>query len=208
MDNEKNKNWTSFIHSVQAIAQSGLAYAENPYEKERYEQLIDLASKMYSKLTKLDLSQIKKALQTEEGYITPKICVRGLCLENDNILLVKETANDRWSLPGGWADVGLSAAENMQKEMKEETGFDCDIKRLLAFWDKEKHEHPPHWPHTYIACFLCEKISGEKKLSHEISAIDFFPLDKLPTLCTHRVTKNQIQRLIEISKRDLATDFD
>ncbi len=209
MDSKKQqKNWLHFVREVQAIAQSGLAYVKNPYEKERYDQLLALVSEQYQAMTGLDLSQVKASLQNEQGYATPKLCVRGLCLEGDKVLLVKETANDLWSLPGGWADVNLSPAENMLKEMQEETGFTCRIKRMLALWDKLKHPHPPHWPHTCMVYFWCEKISGEKTVSHEISAIDYFSLNNLPPLCPHRVTEKQIITLIHIAKNNLPVSFD
>lgn len=196
------------MQEIQSIAQIGLAYGKDVYDKERYEQLMSLVCGAYSDITGEKEIKIAKTLFNEVGYATPKLCVRGLVRKKDKILLVREREEGLWSLPGGWAEVNLSPAESLVKEVKEETGFDCTITSLLAFWDKQKHAHPPHWPHTYLIFFLCELTGGKKKTSHEISGVDYFSLDKLPALSTHRVTEEQIKTLVQIAQKDSAPAFD
>lgn len=201
-------DWLPFVQSIQAIAQTGISYAKDIYDKERYQEILDIVSKKYANITGAESAKVKAALFNEIGYATPKICVRGLCIKDNKILLVKEREEGLWSLPGGWADVNLSPTESLLKEIKEETGYNANVLRMLAFWDKRMHEHPPHWPHTYLAFYHFEVVSGSRTTSYEISEIEYFDLAELPDLSTHRVTQAQIQTLISIIKNNLPTACD
>ncbi len=201
-------DWLSFMQSLQSLAQTGIAYAKDEYDRERYQEILKLVSGQYAVVTGADTNTICATLFNEIGYATPKICVRGVICEEDKILLVKERAEALWSLPGGWAEVNLSPSQSLVKEVKEETGFNCNVARLLAFWDKQMHEHPPHWPHTYLAFYHCQLTGGELTVSHEISEVKFFSLDELPQLSLHRVTPKQIQDLYLMVKENLDPRFD
>lgn len=196
------------MQEVQAIAQTGLSYGKDVYDKERYEQLLNLVSRHYAEVTGEEQDVIRKALFSEVGYATPKICVRGVALNNEQVLLVKERSEGLWSLPGGWTEVNLSPSESLIKEIKEETGFESKVTRLLAFLDKQKHDHPKHWPHTYIAFYQYEVTGGVMQTSHEISEIGYFDLDDLPPLSTHRVTASQLQCLSDCIKSGSPAFFD
>ena len=144
----------------------------------------------------------------EIEYATPKICVRAFIYQDREVLLVKERSEELWSLPGGWTDVNLSPTESIIKEVKEETGLNCNVERLLTFWDKHMHDHPPHWPHTYLAFYLCRVYSGIFQTSHELSEVAYFDIDNLPELSTHRVTQKQIKKLMVIAKNSEEVSFD
>lgn len=204
----KSIDWLSFMQEVQAIAQTGLSYGKDVYDKERYEQLLNLVTQHYAEVSGEEQAVIQKALSREVGYATPKICVRGLALSNEQVLLVKEREECLWSLPGGWTEVNLSPAESLMREIKEETGFDSKVTRLLAFFDKQKHDHPKHWPHTYIAFYEYEVTGGIMQTSHEISEIGYFDLDDLPPLSTHRVTEEQLKSLSELIKTGAPALYD
>ena len=113
-----------------------------------------------------------------------------------------------WALPGGWADVNESPSEAVIRETKEETGYDVSAIKLLALWDKLKHDHPPQWPPTYKCFFHCKIISGQPNKNLEISEQAFFDLDNLPLLSTHRVTEKQLVRLYELVFNPQETQFD
>lgn len=196
------------LRQIEAIAHSGLAYVKDVYDKERYEELLALAAEEYSELSGVDLASIKANLSQYKGYATPKLCVRGVILKEDRVLMVKERQVDKWSLPGGWADVNLSPKESMIKEIKEETGFDCEVIRLVALWDKLKHDHPPSWPHVVSAFFHAEITAGEIALSHEISEVDYFTLNNLPDVCPHRINPKQIHNAVTIIREKRSTAFD
>jgi ADP-ribose pyrophosphatase YjhB (NUDIX family) len=200
--------WLKWLAEMQAIAQSGLTYATNEYDKERYLKLRERVTELAAHCADNDINDMQKCLSVDVGYATPKIDVRAYILQENRVLLVKERSDDLWSLPGGWADVNESPSEAVIREAKEETGYDTSAVRLLALWDKLKHDHPPQWPHAYKCFFYCNILGGEARENLEISAIDFFDLSDLPPLSTHRVTEKQLLRLYTLATQAQPAQFD
>ena len=123
--------------------------------------------------------------------------------------MVKETIDGKWSLPGGWCDVGLSAKENCEKEVFEEAGLIVKAKRLIAVFDKHHHSHPPDIYHAYKLFFQCEEVGGEINSGMETSEVNFFEIDNLPPLSVERNTAFQIEKAFEIAlDTSLPTVFD
>lgn len=201
-------DWLKWISEVQSIAQAGLTYSDNPFDKERYVQLRDLIAELAAHRSGKAVSDVVNIFALEKGYTTPKIDVRAFILNQGRVLLVKERSDGRWSLPGGWADVNESASEAVIRETKEETGFDVSAIKLLALWDKLKHDHPPEWPHAYKCFFYCEITGGNAQENLEISDVNFFDLNKLPSLSIARITAKQIARLSELVANSQSTQFD
>ncbi|WP_250454307.1 NUDIX hydrolase [Caballeronia sp. ATUFL_M2_KS44] len=191
-----------------ALAQTGLHYATSPFDKERYEEIEVIAHAQLAELASMDIGRVTELFAQESGYANPKLDVR-CAVFNDagGILLVKETADGRWSLPGGWADVGLSPAENAAKEVREESGYCVDIVRLLAVWDMAKHAHPPSMFHIWKLVFLGQVTGKESVLGQETSAAEFFDVDHLPALSLGRVLPQQLARLRHLREHRQA-DFD
>ena len=198
-----------WCREVQAIAQNGLAYSENPYDLERYEQLRDLAAQILSSKTDMNLQFFRDLFKQESGYATPKIDVRGGVFQNKKILLVKEQSDGLWTLPGGWADINDSPSEAVMREIKEEAGIETRCLKLVALFDRNKHPHPPMYFHTYKAFFICEHIKGTPIAGADTSDVGYFSEGHYPDLSTSRVTENQINILFE-HHRDMAlpTEFD
>lgn len=203
-----NFNWLKWTSEIQAIAQSGLTYANNEFDKERYVRLKEIIAELAAHCSGNQLNDIVNIFALEKGYATPKIDVRSFILKESKLLLVKERSDSLWTLPGGWADVNESPSEAVIRETKEETGYDVSAIKLLALWDKLKHDHPPQWPHAYKCFFYCEIISGEPTENLEISELDFFDIHNLPLLSTHRVTAKQLTRLYDLVENPQATQFD
>jgi ADP-ribose pyrophosphatase YjhB (NUDIX family) len=198
-----------WVREMQAISQNGLTYTKDIYDEERYRQLSELTMQMISSYSDYQGERIGKLFLDEVGYATPKLDVRALIFNDDkDILLVKENQDGLWALPGGWADVNLSPKESIKKEVKEETGLSVNVVKLLALWDKLKHDYPPHWPHTYKCFFLCGEVSGELLPNHEVSEVNYFNVDFLPELSTHRITKEQINKLIHLIATNAPTVCD
>ncbi|MCB0307182.1 MAG: NUDIX domain-containing protein, partial [Calditrichaeota bacterium] len=154
-------------------------------------------------------AQIVDILRREAGYPTPKVDVRGAVFRNNQILLVRERSDGRWTLPGGWADVNETPAECVVKEVREESGYHTRAVKLLAVWDKSQHSHPEHFFHTYKLFFRCEITGGAPAESLETDGVDFFNEDNLPPLSTDRTTPEQIRRMfVHYRNPDLATEFD
>lgn len=205
---QKNLKWLKWISEIQSIAQAGLTYTENKFDKERYLRLRAIAAELAAEQTKNALDEVLELFSLEKGYTTPKLDVRAFITQEQKVLLVKERADSLWSLPGGWADVNESPSESIIRETKEETGYEVRVLKLLALWDKLKHDHPPQWPHIYKCFFHCQITAGEAKENIEVSELGFFDINDLPPLSLHRVTARQIIRLNELVIKPEATQFD
>ncbi len=186
------EKWLELIIEIQSLAQNGLAYTNNVYDKERFERLRDISAEMLSMKSDLSLEKVKDLFCNEKGYQTPKLDTRAVIFKDDKILLVKEN-NGTWSLPGGWVDVLESVASNTVKEAKEETGLDVVPKRIIAIQDRNKHNKPIY---AYGICkifVLCEVIGGKFEKNIETIEKNYFSLDELPLLAEAKTNKEQIE---------------
>ncbi len=200
--------WVEWGQRLQSIAQIGLTFCDNTFDIERYKQIQQIAAEMISDHTNQTPELILDYFNKETGYATPKVDTRGVVFKEDKILLVRERLDNKWTLPGGWADVCSSPSENVVREIFEESGYQTNTKRLLAVYDRALHGHKPDLPyHIYKMFFLCELIGGEAKTSIETSEIDFFGKDEIPELSNTRITEKQIQRMFELKDLNI-TDFD
>jgi ADP-ribose pyrophosphatase YjhB (NUDIX family) len=202
--------WLEWARRLQALGQNGLAYCKDPYDRERYQEIWQLAIEMMAKGAGLSDSTALAALfKNEEGYATPKIDIRAAVFDQERILLVKEREDGLWTLPGGWADVGDAPSFAAVREVKEESGYDIEIKKLAAVYDRDKHDHPPMAYHVYKFFFIGELCGGEAQNSLETSGVDFFGENDLPQLSVARVTPSQIEHMF-VHHRNLAlpTTFD
>ena len=202
-------NWLKWARQLQAIAQSGLTYTRNPFETERYKQVREIAVEMMVAHSDLETNKVRDLFASETGYATPKTDVRGVVFRDDKILLVKELRDGRWTLPGGWADVGDSPAGATVREVFEESGYRTRAVKLLACYDRNKHGHPPSGFHIYKLFFQCELVGGEPADSHETGGAAFFHENEIPDLSLPRVTPVQIARFFEHYRHpEWPTDFD
>lgn len=200
--------WLQIAQQLQSIAQAGLTYSKDKYDLERFDQIKELSKNIIGEYSELSLEKIDQIFGLEEGYLTPKVDVRGVVFREEKILLVKETIDNKWSLPGGWADVGYTASEVVKKEVQEESGLHVDVTRLLAVLDKKCHAHPPDIYYVYKMFFLCKEVGGQLTGSMETSEARFFSLDDLPELSTGRVTKKQIEMMFELKDESAKVLFD
>ncbi|MBP5975609.1 NUDIX hydrolase [Brasilonema sp. CT11] len=201
--------WLEWTQKLQAIAQNGLTFTENPYDIERYKVLQAIAAEIMSTYSNVEHSYILDLFAREVGYATPKVDVRGAVFRDNTILLVKERQDGCWTLPGGWADIGDSPSEVAVREIFEESGYQTRAIKLLAVYDRNRQGHPPHAHYVYKLFFLCELVGGSPSASIETEEVDFFPEDNIPELSLGRVTPAQITRLFQHYRNpDLPTDFD
>ena len=155
------------------------------------------------------MAQAKGFWEGDEGYVTPKVDVRGGIFEDDRVLLVRERSDGRWTLPGGWVDINDSPSGAVVREIREESGYQARAVKLAALIDKRRHPHPPGIHHIYKLFFLCERIGGAPATSNETDAVQFFPVRALPELSTGRVLASQIERLHQHQLHpELPTYFD
>jgi ADP-ribose pyrophosphatase YjhB (NUDIX family) len=207
--------WLLWARKLQALAQSGLAYTQNPFETERYHAVREVACEMLAAHSGLSIEHVRDLFDSEGGYATPKVDVRGVVFRDepetgrDSILLVRELRDGLWTLPGGWADVGDSPAQATVREVLEESGYETRAVKLLACYDRNKHGHPAYGFHIYKLFFECELIGGEPTESVETADAAFFCEDEVPALSLPRVTPEQLARFFAHHRHpEWPTDFD
>jgi len=204
--------WLDWATRLQAIAQIGLAYTRDPYDRERFEQVRAVAVEMMAAGSDASGERIAELFAGERGYATPKVDVRGVVFDDaGRLLLVREREDGRWTLPGGWADVLESPREAVVKEVREESGFEVRPVKLLAVLDYNRQAHePPRAVSIYKVFLRCEITGGGARADTlETSDVGFFAEDALPPLSLSRTTPAQTRRLFEHYRRpDLPADFD
>ena len=203
-------DWFKIAAELKTISQAGRCFAKDGYELSRHERLEEICAEILAAHTDLDVDEIKQMLQSDMGYPTPKVDCRGVAFRDDKILLVKEIADGGWTLPGGWCDVGMTPSENVAREFWEESGFEVDVKRLLAVYDRDKQGHtPPYLFNIYKMFFLCEITGGEATVSNETSDVRFFAEDEIPALSVGRTLPHQIELFFKQYRDEtIPVDFD
>lgn len=193
--------WLAAVKRILALSQTGLAFQPGDYDRERYEEIRQISTELLANMSDAPVEQIITLLPREIGYVTPKVDIRAVIFRGtDEILMVQEKIdNDRWTLPGGWADVGYTPFEVAVKEVSEETGLHVDPVRLLAVFDKSKHDHPEEPWYVYKFFILCHITGGEiLEQTTETSGVSWVKFDELPNLdlSVNRVTYAQIVQLL------------
>jgi ADP-ribose pyrophosphatase YjhB (NUDIX family) len=192
-----------------ALSQTGLHFTTEEYDRERYREIGDIATRLLEVNVEVGAQAVRQAWFVEDGYATPKMDVRGAIFRDDRVLLVRERADGQWTLPGGWADINDTPSSAILKEIEQESGFTARVTKLAAVYDRNKHNHPKYLFHSWKMFFLCEITGGEARTSYETTAVEFFPPDQLPELSTGRSNAEQIRRMYEYHQHpDWPTEFD
>lgn len=199
-----------WARKVQSIAQIGLEYAKDAYDRERYEELRDLAAEMMEEASDLPKGRWLDIFRKETGYATPKVDVRGAVFRDGKVLLSREASDGCWSLPGGWADVNDPPSKAVERELREETGYEVRCTKLAAVLDRDLHYNEDKRPyHSYKLMFLCEIIGEAGDLDHDILETQFFPVDDLPPLSLQRTLPMHIELMHRhVLNPGLPTQFD
>lgn len=177
---------------IQSIAQAGLFYGHDVFDKERYERLRQIAAEMMETKTDLSMEKVRDLFCSDVGYQTPKVDTRGAIFQEDKLLLVQE-ADGRWSLPGGWCEYNLSPMQNVIKEVREEAGLDVKVVRLIAALDRDQHNQPPYAYGVTKLFYLCEAVGGEFTPNIETLASGYFAEDELPEMSVPRCSLDQVK---------------
>src|SRR5699024_6846843 len=191
--------WLQWARRIQAISQSGLHFSKNAYDIERYEELKQISAEIIANYSEFDMKAVNNLFALEKGYQTPKMAVRGAVFKDNKILLVRERIDDRWSLPEGFCEVGVSPSENVIKEIQVESGYDVKAQQLLAVLDMHKHDHAPQLYQYYKSFMRGGIIGGKLTASLEAKDVHVFSKDHLPKLSTGRNTEAQIHMLFEFN---------
>ena len=195
------EKWLEWAIELQSLAQAGLTYGKDIYDKERYERIRDISAEILSHKTDISIEKVKDLFCNEIGYQTPKLDTRAAIFENGKILLVKEN-NGKWSVPGGWVDVNVSVKENTIKEVKEEAGLDVSADKIIAVQDRTKHNLPVY---AYGVCkvfVLCSVLGGQFQENIETTEFKYFNEDEIPKLAEEKNTIEQVKMCFKAYKSE------
>ncbi len=188
--------WLVVGRELKAIAQIGLTFSQDAFDRQRYERIRELSAALIAKGSDGDAAKVLELFQREAGYATPKVDVRGAVFREGRVLMVREVSDGGWTLPGGWADA-------------EESGFQARATKLAAVHDYRKRNRLRPIDSIYKMFFICELVGGSARPSHETSDVGFFSRSELPTLSAGRTTAEQIELMFRHAERpDLPTEFD
>ena len=187
-----NEQWLQWAVELQSLAQAGLTYGKDVYDRERYERIREISAEILSHMSDIPTETVTDLFCNETGYQTPKLDTRAAIFRDGKILLVCEE-NGTWSLPGGWCDVNISVGENTIKEVKEEAGLDVVAQSIIAVQDRAKHNLPVY---AYGICkifVLCSLVGGSFRENIETTGFEYFAENNLPALATEKNTAEQIR---------------
>jgi ADP-ribose pyrophosphatase YjhB (NUDIX family) len=201
--------WFTWAQQLQAIAQSGLHYTENVFDRERFEQIREISLHMLAAQSDLSIEQLRDIFTPEEGYATPKVDVRGVVFRNGKLLMVKELSDGLWTLPGGWVDINEPPSLAVEREVFEESGYRVKARKIAAVFDRNSHPHPPYLFHVFKHFILCDLLGGSPTTSIETGGAEFYGLAELPPLSVARTTLDEIETMFQhLANPARPTDFD
>jgi ADP-ribose pyrophosphatase YjhB (NUDIX family) len=192
--NHQTSKWMDWAREIFSLSQSGLTYSGNPYDIERYKRLQEITAEIIADRSEITKEMALQSFSMQAGYITPKVDVRGAVVRDGKILLIQERADDRWAMPGGWADLGNTPASVAEREVWEESGFRVKAEKVVAVLDANRVE-PFEFYHAYKIIFLCRLLEGEPRTSYETLAVDFFDPAQLPPLSSYRTNEAMVQEV-------------
>ena len=193
---------------LQFIAQAGLTYTKDPFDKERFERVREIAAEIMSLQSGLSLAKVKDLFCNETGFQTPKLDTRAAIFKDNKILLVEEN-DGTWSMPGGWVDVMETVKSNTVKEVKEEAGLDVEAVQVIALHDRNLHNQPPYAYNVCKVFVLCEVKGGCFHPNIETVGSGYFGLDELPPLSVDKNSYQQIEMCFTArSDKDWQVEFD
>ncbi len=202
-------NWLIWAQKLDALAQVGLSFTQNPFDIDRYQKIREISAEIISSYSRIEAKEIRDLLDHQAGYATPKIDVRGVVFQDQKLLLVKELIDGGWTLPGGWVDVNEPLSRAVEREVWEESGFTVKARRLLAVYDRNQHGFPPYIFHILKIYVLCDLIEGSPAASIETGGADFFSEDAMPELSLARTTPEVIRRMYDLYRNpDAPAEFD
>jgi len=156
----------ALLDELRTIAANGLEYADDPYDRERYERVEALVAEYYGRTLDLPAADVRERLADDFGHVTPKVGATGAVVDGEGRLLTMQRPGGEWCLPGGHADPGEGPAETVVREVREETGLDVRPVELVDAYELPAGAgYDPHGAVTLL--YLCDRVGGDLELSHE-----------------------------------------
>ena len=200
--------WLEWAREIQAISQTGLHYAENDYQVQRYSRLSEISAEIISSHVNMENAELIEIFNQQVGYATPRIDVRGAVFQAGKLLMVRERLDGGWTMPGGWVDVGDTPSGAVEREVYEESGFEVKSRKVIGVYDANR-SGPLEIFHAFKIVFLCDILSGEARTSDETSEVEFYSKSELPNILSgERTRPRHLEDAFTALSRELPTYFD
>lgn len=191
---------TQWAAELQSLAQSGLYYGHDDFDRERYTRIREISAEMLCSRTDIPPEKVRELFCGEVGYQTPKVDTRAAIFRDGKILLVRERSG-LWTIPGGWCEYNMSPVDSTIKEAQEEAGLNVSVKRLIAVQDRIKHNTPEYIYGVIKIFYLCESEGGEFSRNIETTERGYFAEDEVPVnLAVEKCSLEQIMMCFEAFK--------
>ncbi|HVJ96865.1 MAG TPA: NUDIX hydrolase N-terminal domain-containing protein [Acidimicrobiia bacterium] len=170
----------ALLDEVRAIAQTGLHYCENEFDRERYERLLTITAEEYADRTTLTAAEVRARFEAEIGYATAHVGADAAVFDDEGrILLVHRADDGKWGLVAGWVDPNESPEQTVVRELAEEAGVVAHVEKLVGVFFREARadEHPHS---TVSVLYLCTMTGGELRPQlHEVSEVAWKHIDDI-----------------------------
>ncbi|HCU96032.1 MAG TPA: NUDIX hydrolase [Actinobacteria bacterium] len=116
------------------------------------------------------------------------------------ILLIRRTDNDYWSIPGGGVEPGESVSQAVTREVREETGIDCEVSGLVGIYsnpDRVAAYDDGEVRQEFSICFVTRMLGGTMATSRESSEVRFVPAQDIPDYDMHPSIRLRVQHYLE-----------
>jgi ADP-ribose pyrophosphatase YjhB (NUDIX family) len=203
------EQWLAWAREIQAIAQTGLHFTTNEFDRQRYTRLAEISAEIFAGYTNGSMDELVPIFLAQTGYATPKVDVRGAVIRDGQLLMVREKVDGNWSMPGGWADVNEAPSTVVEREVWEESGYRVKAQRLLGVYEANHDVAPVQVFHAYKLVFLCDLLGGDATPSIETTDVAFYSPADIPELSTQRTPPRVIERVFaHYADKSLPVDFD
>lgn len=202
--------WLAYAKRLQAIAATGLHYSENAFDLERFAEIDTIARAMIGQLGSVPVTALAGLAEPHEGYATPKVDIRAAVFRAGRILLVREKVDGRWTMPGGFADIGLTAAHCAVKETREEANLAVRVTKLYEIRHRARQPGQPDYRDFYKLFFLAEpEETAEPAPGPETLDAAFFDPADLPGMSEGRSNPADVARALRHHRAPgLPTEWD
>lgn len=200
--------WIEWAREIFSLSQAGLTYNKNEFDLARYKRLQEITAEMIESQSDISKESALDSFSMQAGYATPKVDVRGAVVHEGKILLIQERTDERWAMPGGWADLGNAPASVAEREVWEESGYRVKAEKVVAVLDANRIE-PLEFYHAFKIIFLCKLVGGEPRTSNETMAVGFFDMNDLPPLSLFRTNEDMLREVFaHVNNPEKRTIFD
>ena len=202
MKPKSNLAFYEFILKVQSISKIGLTYSKDAYALENYQELSDLSSKMLKRFTNVNFK--RPQYFQRDIYPTPNVSVRMVIFNDQSeVLLVKEKVDGGYTIPGGWADLFESPVEAITKECMQEAGAEVKVEQLTGVYHYD-FNHRDQSQSQYVLVFKGKLLAPLKPWGHEITDVQFFPINKLPKAISPKIDRKDLLKFITDAQKEVA----